>query len=59
MTNKLYCNCCDSAYVETSEKVTDDHHYLCSICREYCEHLDVDARENNFDKTLVTEYSND
>jgi hypothetical protein len=58
MTNILYCNCCESANVETTEVLTDESYYMCTICREYCSHLDADTKENKFKEELVTDYSN-
>ena len=57
-TQLIYCNCCESAKVETTEIVTDTTFYLCTMCREYAEHLGVDVKENNFKEELVTDYSN-
>lgn len=57
MTNVIYCDCCESAKVEVSVPVTEAY-YMCNICREYCSHLDVDVRENNFKQENVIDYSN-
>jgi hypothetical protein len=58
MANIIYCNCCESAKVETIETPTADIFYMCTICRDYCAHLDVNVRENNFNQQQVTDYSN-
>jgi len=58
MTQTIYCDCCESAKVETTEVVTDESYYICTICREYCEHLDFAVKQNNFKKELVIDYSN-
>jgi Pyruvate/2-oxoacid:ferredoxin oxidoreductase delta subunit len=58
MTQTIYCDCCDSAKVETTEVLTDESFYMCTICREYCQHLDVDVKENNFKEEFVIDYSN-
>jgi len=58
MLQILYCDCCETAKVETTELLTKTSYYMCTICREYCEHLDVNVKENNFKQELVTDYSN-
>ena len=58
MSNIIYCDCCESANVETIEVPTKDTFYMCTICREYCSHLDADVKENNFKKELIIDYSN-
>ena len=58
MPQIIYCNCCETAKVETTEVLTEASYYMCTMCREYCEHIDVDVKENNFKKEMVTDYSN-
>lgn len=58
MTYTIYCDCCDSANVQTTEIPSVDTFYMCTICREYCSHLDVDVKENNVKQKQVIEYSN-
>jgi Pyruvate/2-oxoacid:ferredoxin oxidoreductase delta subunit len=58
MSQFIYCDCCESANVETAENITDESYYMCTICREYCSHLDINVKKNNFKKELVIDYSN-
>jgi hypothetical protein len=58
MSKIIYCDCCEIAKVETTELITETSYYMCTICREYCKHLDVNVKENNFKQELVTDYSN-
>jgi hypothetical protein len=54
----IFCNCCETAKIETMETPNADTFYMCTICREYCDHLDIIVRENNFNKENVIDYSN-
>jgi Pyruvate/2-oxoacid:ferredoxin oxidoreductase delta subunit len=54
----IYCDCCESAKVETTEIITDKTFYLCNMCREYCEEKNIPVEENNFKMELVIDYSN-
>ena len=58
MTQIIYCDCCEVAKVETKQKVTKSTYYMCTMCREYCQHLDVKVKKNNFKQDLVIDYSN-
>ena len=58
MSHFLLCDCCESANVEVSGYPTADSFYMCTMCREYCAHLDVDVKPNNFNQKEAIDYSN-
>ena len=54
----IYCDCCQSAKIETTEILTTESYYMCTICREYKEEENKQVKENNFKEELVIDYSN-
>lgn len=57
-TNRLYCTICESAYLETTEKLDAHSFYCCNVCRDFEQQNDVEIRENNFDDNLVIDSCN-
>jgi|GEM_PF-4445825 len=58
MKHTIYCDCCELASVETTETPSAETFYMCRICREYCVHLDVEVKKNNFNEDKAIDYSN-
>lgn len=54
--NKIYCDICDQANVETSEVPTQETFYCCSMCRDNNE--DREIKDNNFNEDCVIDYNN-
>ena len=59
-TAKIYCDICDSAWIETTE-VIDEPVYRCSMCRDYLmEHEpDRELPDENYSEEYVIDSGND
>jgi hypothetical protein len=57
-TNRIYCNLCESAYIETRQEITKDTFYCCNMCREYENSNGAEVRVNNFDESKTLDYAN-
>ena len=60
-TDKLFCDICQSAYIETTED-TKDLYYCCTMCREYADDNEKEWRvlpDNNFDNDYAIDAGNE
>lgn len=54
--NKIYCDICDQASVETLQILTEKTFYCCSMCRD--NNKDREIKDNNFNEDYVIDYKN-
>lgn len=54
--NKIYCDVCDQASVETVQIITEETFYCCTMCRD--NNKDREIKDNNFDEGCVIDYAN-
>jgi hypothetical protein len=54
--NKIYCDICDQANVETLEIPTEETFYCCTMCRD--NNKDREIKDNNFKEDCVIDYKN-
>jgi len=59
-TAKIYCQICDSAYIETTE-VIDEPVYRCTMCNEYLmEHEPFrELDDENYSEEYIVDSGND
>ncbi len=60
MTNKIYCEICESAYFTTTE-VIQQPLYRCTMCQEHIDKHESHRvlQEQNYDHKLVIDCGND
>jgi len=56
---KIYCQICESAWIETSE-VLQEPVYRCNMCNDYLEKYEPDRKllDENINYDLVEDYGN-
>jgi hypothetical protein len=54
MINKIYCDICSQASVETLQIITEETFYCCTMCRDNNE--DREIKDNNFYEDCVIDY---